>query len=580
MVSTTDEVISEVPAVETIAEIKEISEEEFEKAQKTFQLGKKNLFLNKYDESVNNIGEACKIYSAKFGEFDPQCAEIYFFYGRALLELARVENTVLGNALNGVPEDNSPIDDSRYGNPEDVAAEEKKEISEKVIDALCESEDITDKTAEANGTTATSEIKTDEDKSTEEKTKEEKSTEEKPIEEKPIEVKPVEEKSTEEKPKEEMPVVEDVKMEETKEDSDKKETQKKEENGHAEKKETEEKIETENGTSEKKEGENGHVEKKDGEGEEEEEESGDEEAEEADDAGEDISKNAKDEAEAEEISNLQRSWEMFELAKLVYTKNYENDLVFKNKRVAECLLKLGEISIEQEIYDQAINDITESIKLQEEQSERDERMLAESFYQLGLSQQFNNMFNEANESYQKSINIMQLRIEKLKAKLTQCGEEVDSESEKITIKDEITELEALLPEMLSKLEEVNEQGQQSLSLIKEAKECFINSVTSEAKTNGTSTNGEVKDITSLVKSKRKISANEEISVKKTRLSESEETSTNGNVEMSENEKKISDETIKPADTASTEEKPEQPAEETNGTEKIVVDEVKEACEAV
>lgn len=60
--------------------------------------------------------------SAKFGEFDSQCAEIYFFYGRALLELARVENTVLGNALNGVPteEENAPINDSRYGNPETV----------------------------------------------------------------------------------------------------------------------------------------------------------------------------------------------------------------------------------------------------------------------------------------------------------------------------------------------------------------------------------------------------------------------------------------------------------------------------
>ena len=89
---------------------------------------------------MNNIGEACKVFSGKYGELDPQCAEVYFFYGRALLELARVENTVLGNALNGVPEDTGPIDDSRYGNPEDVAADEKKEISEKVIDALCEPE--------------------------------------------------------------------------------------------------------------------------------------------------------------------------------------------------------------------------------------------------------------------------------------------------------------------------------------------------------------------------------------------------------------------------------------------------------
>ena len=44
--------------------------------------------------------------------------------------------------------------------------------------------------------------------------------------------------------------------------------------------------------------------------------------------------------------------------------------------------------------------------------QRDEKMLAEIFYQLGLTQKFNNLFNEANESYQKSINIMQLRNEK------------------------------------------------------------------------------------------------------------------------------------------------------------------------
>jgi hypothetical protein len=154
MVSTNDEIVNEVASVEVQQQAASavttdaagdmikavISDEDFEKAQKTFQLGKKNLLLNKYDESVNNIEEACKIYSAKFGELDPQCAEIYFFYGRALLELARVENTVLGNALNGVPEDSEPINDSRYGNPDEVAAEEKDEIAEKVMDALCSNE--------------------------------------------------------------------------------------------------------------------------------------------------------------------------------------------------------------------------------------------------------------------------------------------------------------------------------------------------------------------------------------------------------------------------------------------------------
>lgn len=449
MVSTNDEIVNEVTSVEVqqpTTEIKTITEEEFEKAQKTFQLGKKNLLLNKYDESVNNIEEACKIYSAKYGELDPQCAEIYYFYGRALLELARVENTVLGNALSGVPEESGPINDSRYGNPDEVAAEEKDDIAEKVMDAMC----------------------------TNEEEREQKSEEKKPEEEN----KPTEE---EKKPEEEK-----VESKSTGEEVMDEEAKKKEENGAED----------------------------DGEGDEEEEEE------------EDISKNedaAGKEGDEEDISNLQRSWEMFELAKLIYQKNFNDDQQLKNKRIAECLLKLGEISIEQEIYDQATTDIRECIRMQEEQSERDERMLAESYYQLGLAQQFNNLFSEATESYQRSINILQIRVEKLKGKLlTIALEGDDAQLERNTINDEIAELETLLPELNGKLEEVNEQGQQSLNLIKEAKECFINSMngnSNELNSKPINGNGECKDITSLMKSKRKISSSDDVSnLKKTRLS--------------------------------------------------------------
>lgn len=237
----------------------------------------------------------------------------------------------------------------------------------------------------------------------------------------------------------------------------------------------------------------------------EEDEEGDEEGDEEVDGEEeeDLTKNDEqakaDETEAEDISNLQRAWEMFELAKLVYGKNFDNDQAFKSKRTAECLLKLGEIGIEQELYEQAIGDIKESIRFHEEAKERDERMLAESFYQLGLAFQFNEQFQDAGESYQKSINILQLRIDKLKILIEQTNDEF----EKTTLKDEISELETILPEMVSKLEEINEQGQQSLKLIKEAKECFLNKIDGEENrlNGGSSASAEVKDITSLVKSK-------------------------------------------------------------------------------
>lgn len=258
----------------------------------------------------------------------------------------------------------------------------------------------------------------------------------------------------------------------------------------------------------------------------EEDEEDDDEEEEED---EDLTKNdeqVKDEAESEEISSLQRAWEMFELAKLVYSKHSDSaDANFKNKRVAECLLKLGEISIEQEVYEQAIVDIGESIKLQEAQEKeaRDERMLAESFYQWGLAQQFQNLLPEAAESFQKSMNIIQLRVEKLKGKLTTgpwAEGDADAELEKNTLKEEIAEMEALVPEMAAKLEEVTAPADDSAKLIQEAKECMT-----VAATNGTTVpetvNGDVKDITSLVKSKRKLGATdeEEASVKKTRLSD-------------------------------------------------------------
>jgi len=244
MVSTNDVVVSEAPVAPADAklvaeQIKSISDEEFEKAQKTFQSGKKNLFLNKYDESVNNIADACEIYSAKYGEFDSKCAEVYFFYGRALLELARVENTVLGNALSGVPDDSGAVNDSRYGNPDEVPAEEKKEISEQVIDALC---DTNEQKKEAEGETAAvenGEAKKEEEKKDEEKKDEEKKDGEKKEDEKKRRKNRRKERRTERRKKKEEVAVE-AKKDEAKEAAEVEE--KKETNGDSvvEKKEGEE----------------------------------------------------------------------------------------------------------------------------------------------------------------------------------------------------------------------------------------------------------------------------------------------------------------------------------------------------
>jgi len=87
-------------------------------AMEHFAQGKRNLLVNDINAAVNSLQEACRLLAEKYGETAPECGDAYFYYGRALLEMARMESDVLGNALDG--------------------AEEKEKVSEQVDDALQE----------------------------------------------------------------------------------------------------------------------------------------------------------------------------------------------------------------------------------------------------------------------------------------------------------------------------------------------------------------------------------------------------------------------------------------------------------
>jgi hypothetical protein len=126
-------------------------------------------------------------------------------------------------------------------------------------------------------------------------------------------------------------------------------------------------------------------------------------------------------------------------------------------------------------------------------------------------------------------------------------DDAEQEAERKTMEDEIAELEALLPEMMSKLEEVNEQGQKSLELVKEAKEMMMNVCVPVVATSPNSkVCGEVKDITNMVKSKRKIDSVDETAVKKTRLSDVEAPVTENSEPTMETETKSEETTETPA----------------------------------
>ncbi|XP_034780600.2 histone-binding protein N1/N2-like isoform X3 [Acipenser ruthenus] len=76
-----------------------------EEASKLIGTGNKNLVMGDVPAAVNAFQEACGMLAQKYGDTADECAEAFFLCGKSLLELARVENGVLGNALEGVPEE-------------------------------------------------------------------------------------------------------------------------------------------------------------------------------------------------------------------------------------------------------------------------------------------------------------------------------------------------------------------------------------------------------------------------------------------------------------------------------------------
>jgi len=317
--------------------------------------GKRHMLVQDIAAAVASLATACEMLSAEFGETAVECADAYFHYGKALLEMARLESGVLGNALDG--------DESAEGEEDD---EESQEEGEESQDEKMEEGEKTNGEAktETNGTQA--------------------------------------------------------------------------KNGETE---TKEKMETESvGEDEKSKTEK---------------EEGDKEEQEAEDD--------------EDPSNLQLAWEMLELAKVIYTKQVTEatgDMVELEKKLCETFLALGEVSLENENYPQAVDDLTACLKKQVEKLPKDSRSIAETHYQLGVAQGFHLHFEEAVKSLNDAITVLTTRIENLKKK-TESKDETRTDDAFYTREKEIEELEKLLPEIREKIQDTNEMKEETLRKMKE-----------------------------------------------------------------------------------------------------------------
>merc|ERR1711970_1520672 len=226
----------------------------------------------------------------------------------------RLESGILGNALDGVPEEDDEANSSKVEDPAKMTDEEKKEVEEKVGEALKE-----------NFVELEKKVETEIEEARKEKTNE---------------------GEIDAKADEKQEADDDEGMDEGDESQ---------EESSNDQMETGKVVNGEKGTDAKEADEN--MEGKDRE---------------------------------EEPSNLQLAWEMLELAKVIYTKVIQtwpkaDDANIKpyEEKLHRTILTLGEISIENENYSQAVEDIQMCLSLKEEGAfEKDSRLIAETHYQL------------------------------------------------------------------------------------------------------------------------------------------------------------------------------------------------------
>jgi len=370
-----------------------------EEATTCLVTGKRHLLVSDVPAAVTILAKACELLSAQFGETAKECAESYFYYGKALLELSRLESGVLGNALDGVPEEDDEANNSKIEDPAKMTADEKTEVEEKVGEALEENFVSLEKKDEKKDEAAES---AESEKKEESKDGEASGS------------------------KEETEGTEDEGMEEGDDSQDE---------------------EVEGGQDEEMDADK----------------SASASVTDGDKAGDKEEK--KEGEDDEEPSNLQLAWEMLELAKVVYTKQIESGAENKSEmeeKLCSSILALGEVSIENENYSQAVEDIKLCLKKQENLP-KDSRIIAETHYQLGVAQGFNGQYDEAVESLNAAIKIIKEKTKNMKeVSKTPSDEE----------KKEIAELEALVPEIEEKIADTKDMKKEAESKPKEGEAGF------------------------------------------------------------------------------------------------------------
>ncbi|XP_016389872.1 histone-binding protein N1/N2-like isoform X2 [Sinocyclocheilus rhinocerous] len=508
-----------------------------EEAKKLVGTGNRHLVMGDVVSAVSVFQEACAMLAEKYGDTADECGEAFFLCGKALLELARMENTVLGNALEGVPEESSEEgekpNDSKIESADNLDEKTRDELRAQVYDAMSE-----DKTqSEVEKEVGEGEQKNQEVKEKQETVKESKEGDAaSPKTKKPAEheAKPAEnEKLSEHEAK---PAQDEEKQAENEEPAEKVEKSKAVDESASKK----EDVTVSNGVTEK-----GDEEKNGNEENEEPMEDGDEDDDD-DDEEEDAEGETKDkDSEEDEVGNLQLAWEMLEVAKVIYRRK---DCKEDQLMAAQIYLKLGEVGAESGNYSQALEDFNECLTLQLKHLPSHSRLLAETHYQLGTTYSYTAQYSQAIEHFSNSIKVIESRL----AMIQEVIDKAEGAEEAKEEKSELEELKQLLPEITEKIEDAKESQRTAAAASEAIHQTLAGASTSSAfpaenggpssstasqipvrPADGASSSKSASDVSHLVRKKRKP---DEESPKKDRDAKKnkQETSVNGSDDSAHN----------------------------------------------
>ncbi|XP_055077518.1 nuclear autoantigenic sperm protein [Periophthalmus magnuspinnatus] len=366
-----------------------------EEAKKLIGTGNRHLVMGDVVSAVSVFQDACSMLAARYGDTADECGEAFFLCGKSLLELARMENTVLGNALEGVPEEDEGEEEEQPSNSNIESAnnldeQTRDELRKQVYEAMAE-EKPEDKQVEVGPQEATGEAKSP------------------------------------------------VKEEAASNCSD---------SGSSAEAET---VPGSCGQGPSARGDES-IEEGDKEGmwlplemsliliafnaDDEEDE-------------EDEEERGEKNGEEEEVGNLQLAWEMLEVAKVIYKRK---DTIEDQLMAAQAYLKLGEVSAESGNYPQALEDFQECLTLQLKHLPPHSRLLAETHYHVATTLCYMDQYDQAIQHYSSSIRVIEARLAMLQEAIDKAeGTEAASEE-----KNELEELKLLLPEIREKVEDAKE----------------------------------------------------------------------------------------------------------------------------